>query len=87
MFVVAIFLNLAVIADDWVWAGNHPINSPLSQFSAVDTRHYGVPYPGIFLVDAKGVIKAKFAGESYRDRPLFEDLLVAVDELTGASSP
>jgi len=40
-------------------------------------RAYGIPYPGIFLVDTEGVIRAKFAEESYRIRPDFADVLEA----------
>ena len=43
-----------------------------------DTKYYGVPYPGIFFIDNLGVIRAKFAEESYRDRPLIDDLINAV---------
>jgi peroxiredoxin len=45
------------------------------------TKYYGVPYPGVFLVDSKGIIIGKFAEENYRDRPLMEDLIRAVNEL------
>ena len=44
-------------------------------------RVYGIPYPGIFLVDPNGVIKAKFAEERYQDRPPFEDVLEAAAKL------
>ena len=44
-------------------------------------RVYGIPYPGIFLVDPIGVIKAKFAEERYQDRPPFEDVLEAAAQL------
>jgi len=44
-------------------------------------RIYGIPYPGIFLIDPDGVIKAKFAEERYQDRPPFEDVLEAISEL------
>ena len=40
-------------------------------------RVYGIPYPGIFLVDSNGVIKHKFAEERYQDRPNFEGVLEA----------
>ena len=40
-------------------------------------RAYGIPYPGIFLIDADGVIQAKFAEEDYRDRPDFSFVLEA----------
>ena len=44
-------------------------------------RAYGVPYPGIFLISSDGIIRAKFAEESYRDRPDFGDILAAAAEL------
>ncbi len=44
-------------------------------------RVYGIPYPGIFLVDSEGVIRAKFAEEDYRDRPDFEFVLEAAASL------
>lgn len=44
-------------------------------------RFYGIPYPGIFLVDSDGVIRAKFAEESYRDRPALENVLEAAKTL------
>ena len=44
-------------------------------------RAYGVPYPGIFLIDADGVIQAKFAEEGYRLRPDFDNVLEAAAQL------
>ena len=44
-------------------------------------RVYGIPYPGIFLISPDGVIRAKFAEESYRIRPDFVDVLAAAAEL------
>lgn len=44
-----------------------------------DHRFYGIPYPGIFLIDPNGVITAKFSEESYRDRPDFQDILAAAN--------
>ena len=44
-------------------------------------RAYGVPYPGIFLISSDGIIRAKFAEESYRDRPDFSDILDAAANL------
>ena len=44
-------------------------------------RAYGVPYPGIFLSSSEGIIRAKFAEESYRDRPNFSDILAAAANL------
>lgn len=44
-------------------------------------RAYGIPYPGIFVIGADGVIRAKFAEESYRDRPDLAHILEAVEGL------
>jgi peroxiredoxin len=44
-------------------------------------RPYGIPYPGIFLIDPEGVIKYKFSEESYQDRPDFADVLEAAAQL------
>lgn len=46
-----------------------------------DSRAYGVPYPGIFLVDTDGIILYKFAEESYRDRPDFGNIVEAAAEM------
>jgi peroxiredoxin len=37
----------------------------------------GVPYPGTFIVDPQGVIRAKIFLESYRDRHSGEELIKA----------
>lgn len=47
-----------------------------------DSMAYGVPYPGVFVVDKAGIIRAKFAEQSYRDRPIIEDLLDAARGLS-----
>jgi peroxiredoxin len=44
----------------------------------------GVPYPAIFIVDDKGVIRAKLAEESYKVRPPVEAVISAVDGLSKA---
>ena len=44
-------------------------------------RAYGVPYPGIFLIYSHGIIRAKFAEESYRERPDFSEVLAEAAEL------
>ena len=44
-------------------------------------RAYGVPYPGIFLISNDGIIRAKFAEESYSDRLDFSDILAAAANL------
>lgn len=37
----------------------------------------GVPYPGTFLLDSQGVIRAKLFLNGYRDRPTSEALIKA----------
>jgi len=44
-------------------------------------RAYGIPYPGIFLIDSDGIIRAKFAEEDYRNRPDFADVLAAAADM------
>jgi peroxiredoxin len=46
-----------------------------------DHRFYGIPYPGLFLVDSNGVIKHKFAEERYQDRPDFSGILEAAADM------
>lgn len=44
-------------------------------------RAYGIPYPGIFVLDNKGVIRAKLAEEDYRIRPDFSLVLEAANAI------
>ena len=44
-------------------------------------RAYGIPYPGILVIDSEGVVRAKFAEEDYRDRPAFEAVIEAAQAL------
>ena len=48
---------------------------------AAGHRAYGIPHPGILLIDPQGVVRAKFAVPGYRERPPFEEILVAVENL------
>ncbi len=40
-------------------------------------RAYGIPYPGIFVLDSSGTIRAKLAEEDYKVRPDFSLVLEA----------
>lgn len=40
-------------------------------------RAYGIPHPGIFVLDSEGVVRAKLAEEDYRVRPDFSLVLDA----------
>ena len=46
-----------------------------------DSKYYGVPYPGVLLIDNEGTVRGKFAEENYRDRPGFEALIDAAARL------
>ena len=41
-----------------------------------DSFAYGVPYPGTYLLDANGVVKAKYFEEDYRERTTAASILV-----------
>ena len=43
-------------------------------------RGAGIPYPGTFILDTNGVIRAKLFLEGYRDRHAIEPLLKALKE-------
>jgi len=51
-----------------------------------DHRFYGIPHPGIMLVDPDGRIVEKFAEENYRERPVLEDVIEAARALS-ANAP
>ncbi len=44
-------------------------------------RAYGIPYPGILVIDARGVLRAKLAEQDYRDRPDFSLVLEAAQKI------
>ena len=44
------------------------------------SRAYGVPHPGVILVDTDGKVVLKRAEEKYSDRPSMDDLLEDVKE-------
>jgi len=45
------------------------------------SRAYGVPHPIIFVLDTRGVIKAKLYEESYKVRPPVSAIISALDEV------
>ena len=46
-----------------------------------NSRGYGIPNPGIIIIDTDAVLRAKFAEKSYRDRPQIDTVLAAIDKL------
>ncbi len=47
------------------------------------TFAYGVPHPGVILVDSEGTIVLKRSEEKYSTRPDMDELLVALTEEFG----
>ena len=47
---------------------------------------YGIPHPGIFLVDRDGLIYGKFSEESYKDRPAIEMVLESARQMAAEIS-
>ena len=45
-------------------------------------RAYGVPRPIIFVLDTKGVIRAKLFEETYKTRPPVSAVVEKLDQLT-----
>jgi len=37
---------------------------------------YGVPYPGTFILDAKGVVVSRYFEDDYRERVSASDILL-----------
>lgn len=50
---------------------------------AAGSRAHGVPRPAIYVIDRKGVIRARLMEDDYRKRPPAEAVLAAVDAIGG----
>lgn len=48
-------------------------------------RAYGIPYPGVFLIDASGKISAKFAEFDFKKRPLMNNILESARNISKKS--
>ncbi len=48
---------------------------------AKGTRIAGVPYPGTYLLDKDGIIRAKLFREGYRERHSTEELIKAAEAI------
>lgn len=47
---------------------------------------HGVPYPGTFVTDARGIVRAKFFEKTYTDRRTAASFLILTGEAAGGSS-
>jgi thioredoxin-dependent peroxiredoxin len=50
----------------------------IDAFGQLNTRQ-GIALPAIYVVDAKGIIRAILREQSYQDRPAIKDILAAAD--------
>ena len=62
-------------------AGSKTIDAYGIRNEAVPARVKGIPYPGTFVLDQKGVIRAKLFLEGYRGRHTVEALVKAFEEI------
>lgn len=46
-----------------------------------DSFAFGVPKPSIFVIDRRGIVRAKIAREGYQIRPSNEEILIAADSV------
>lgn len=46
------------------------------------SRAHGIPYPIIFVVDSRGVVRLRFSEEHYRDRPKIDRVLETIRKQT-----
>jgi peroxiredoxin len=44
-------------------------------------RAKGVPYPGVFILDGRGIIRAKLFNEGYKERAKSADVIRALKEV------
>ncbi len=48
----------------------------LNETVGKETPHYGIPHPGVFVLDAKGVIRAKYFEDDFRERDTSAGILL-----------
>ncbi len=48
----------------------------LNESAGKDTPFYGIPHPGVFVVDAKGVIRGKYFEDDFRERDTSAGILL-----------
>ena len=53
----------------------------IRNIEAKDSRIDGVPYPGAFLIDEKGIVRAKFFHEGYKERHTSAEIIEAAKML------
>lgn len=59
----------------------------LNTASAKGTFSYGIPYPGVYIIDNKKKVQAKFFEADYKDRPSVDSLLKKIKALNTPPVP
>lgn len=54
---------------------------------AKGTRSYGVPYPGVYIVDNNKKVQATFFKSGYKDRPSAREILTKIEQLNPLAVP
>lgn len=54
---------------------------------AKGTMAYGTPYPGVYIISADKIIKAKFFKEGVQDRPTIDELVEGIKALNPPPAP
>ncbi|MDQ7049680.1 MAG: peroxiredoxin family protein [Enterobacterales bacterium] len=71
-------LNFALLSDQNV--------ATFSAFNVLNSahqpghKHYGIPYPGVIVVDANGIVKHTYFFEGYKKRVKFKKLLKQLEQ-------
>ncbi len=59
----------------------------LNEDAAKGTRSYGIPHPGVYIVDANKKVQAKFFEVGYKKRPSTKTLMAKIEELNPKPKP
>lgn len=80
---IVLTVGSALVAQQSITTGP-AVGSTVPLFEAVDqnlneaalknTPFYGIPHPGTYIVDPKGVVKAKYFEDDYRERDTASDI-------------
>lgn len=59
----------------------------LNKANVKGTMSYGIPHPGVYIVDKNKEVQAKFFKKGYKDRPSSKELLAKIKELNPPPKP
>lgn len=59
----------------------------MNDASAKGTMSYGIPHPGVYVIDDNKKVQAKFFEEGYQNRPTVRSILVKIEEMNKPPVP